>query len=447
MRACWLRWRRCSLISDGPVAQFRPKTSGCSGSTAARAAPISVPGSMRPVSSIVTWTCIGTVPADRGHGPPAGDHGRLQAEQVELGLDEQQVDAALEQARAPAPRRRRAARRSGSGRGWPAWCPGRSSRPRSRRSPDATSRAMRAAFTLISCVLSAMPYSLSGTANAPNVAVSTTSTPTAKKASCMPATRSGRVSTRISLQPSSSGPPKSSAVRPCSCMYVPNAPSYTTTRSSTRSRNALRSAIDVKATGGRFRRRSSLPVRATVRCAAMGEIVEFPSNGHTASGYLARPAGRWWSRARGDPGVVGPRPPHRGRVRPVRGRGVRGARARPLPRRDHDRARRGRQADDGDEPRPGRAGHGRCRGVPPGPRRGRPATSSASPASAWAVGSRWCWPASSPTAIAACVPWYGIIPWEHAEPDWSALQARCSGHFASEDGFFTPDAVRALERS
>ena len=54
------RWRRCSLISDGPVAQLRPMTSGCSGSTAASAAPISVPGSMRPVSSIVTWPWIGT---------------------------------------------------------------------------------------------------------------------------------------------------------------------------------------------------------------------------------------------------------------------------------------------------------------------------------------------------------------------------------------------------
>ena len=37
-----------------------PMMSGRSGSTAARAAPISVPGSMRPVSSIVTWAWIGT---------------------------------------------------------------------------------------------------------------------------------------------------------------------------------------------------------------------------------------------------------------------------------------------------------------------------------------------------------------------------------------------------
>ena len=60
MRACWERWRRCSPISVGPVAQFNPMTSGRSGSMAAKAPPISVPGSMRPVSSMVTWTCSGT---------------------------------------------------------------------------------------------------------------------------------------------------------------------------------------------------------------------------------------------------------------------------------------------------------------------------------------------------------------------------------------------------
>ena len=51
------------------------------------------------------------------------------------GLDEEQVDAALEQAVRPAPRRRRAARRSGSGRARRTWCPGRSSRPRSAGGP------------------------------------------------------------------------------------------------------------------------------------------------------------------------------------------------------------------------------------------------------------------------------------------------------------------------
>ena len=50
-----------------------------------------------------------------------------------------------------------------------------------------------------------MPYSLSTSGKAPNVAVSTASTPASKNSSCIWATRSGRVSTRCSLQPSSAG--------------------------------------------------------------------------------------------------------------------------------------------------------------------------------------------------------------------------------------------------
>lgn len=49
-------------------------------------------------------------------------------------------------------------------------------------------------------------------------------------------------------------------------------------------------------------------------------------------------------------------------------------------------------------------------------------------------------------AIVACAPFYGIIPWPSAEPDWSKLQAPVRGHFASEDGFFGPEQVRALEQ-
>ena len=56
MRAWAARWRRCSPISTGPVAQLMPMTSGFNGSMAASAAAISVPGSMRPVSSTVTCT-------------------------------------------------------------------------------------------------------------------------------------------------------------------------------------------------------------------------------------------------------------------------------------------------------------------------------------------------------------------------------------------------------
>jgi carboxymethylenebutenolidase len=50
-----------------------------------------------------------------------------------------------------------------------------------------------------------------------------------------------------------------------------------------------------------------------------------------------------------------------------------------------------------------------------------------------------------PDKVKACVPWYGIIPWAAVQPDWSALDAPVLGHFAENDGFFTPDAVRELE--
>ena len=50
-----------------------------------------------------------------------------------------------------------------------------------------------------------------------------------------------------------------------------------------------------------------------------------------------------------------------------------------------------------------------------------------------------------PDLVKACVPWYGIIPWPEAQPDWTALEAPVLGHFAEEDGFFDPAAVGELQ--
>ncbi len=50
-----------------------------------------------------------------------------------------------------------------------------------------------------------------------------------------------------------------------------------------------------------------------------------------------------------------------------------------------------------------------------------------------------------PDKVKACVPWYGIIPWESAQPDWSRLDAPVLGHFAEHDGFFSPDKVAGLQ--
>ncbi|MCU1452412.1 MAG: Carboxymethylenebutenolidase [Acidimicrobiales bacterium] len=53
---------------------------------------------------------------------------------------------------------------------------------------------------------------------------------------------------------------------------------------------------------------------------------------------------------------------------------------------------------------------------------------------------------TQPEAFGAVVPWYGLIPWPDAQPDWSALQAPVRGHIAEKDEYFTIDAARELEQ-
>jgi carboxymethylenebutenolidase len=50
-----------------------------------------------------------------------------------------------------------------------------------------------------------------------------------------------------------------------------------------------------------------------------------------------------------------------------------------------------------------------------------------------------------PDAVAAVVPFYGVIPWPTAQPDWSKLAAKVEGHYAELDDFFGPDAVAQLQ--
>ena len=49
-----------------------------------------------------------------------------------------------------------------------------------------------------------------------------------------------------------------------------------------------------------------------------------------------------------------------------------------------------------------------------------------------------------PDKIKACVAWYGLIPWPDVQPDWDRLDAPVLGHYAENDGFFTPAAAQAL---
>jgi carboxymethylenebutenolidase len=49
-----------------------------------------------------------------------------------------------------------------------------------------------------------------------------------------------------------------------------------------------------------------------------------------------------------------------------------------------------------------------------------------------------------PDAVKAVVPCYGVIAWPDAQPDYSAMSAAVLGHYAEKDGFFTPEAAEAL---
>jgi carboxymethylenebutenolidase len=51
-----------------------------------------------------------------------------------------------------------------------------------------------------------------------------------------------------------------------------------------------------------------------------------------------------------------------------------------------------------------------------------------------------------PEEVEAVAPFYGVIPWgEAAQPDYTKLQAIVRGHFAANDGFFSPEMAKQLE--
>ena len=50
-----------------------------------------------------------------------------------------------------------------------------------------------------------------------------------------------------------------------------------------------------------------------------------------------------------------------------------------------------------------------------------------------------------PDAVKAVAPYYGLIPWASAQPDWSKLDAKVVGEYAADDGSFPPDKVHELE--
>lgn len=52
-----------------------------------------------------------------------------------------------------------------------------------------------------------------------------------------------------------------------------------------------------------------------------------------------------------------------------------------------------------------------------------------------------------PDAVAACVPFYGVIPPAAPPPDWAAMTAFVQGHYATDDDLAGPPAVAELERT
>ena len=50
-----------------------------------------------------------------------------------------------------------------------------------------------------------------------------------------------------------------------------------------------------------------------------------------------------------------------------------------------------------------------------------------------------------PEDVKAAVPYYGVIR-DDGQPDWSRLEAAVQGHYAEKDDYFPPDKVKALEQ-
>ena len=50
-----------------------------------------------------------------------------------------------------------------------------------------------------------------------------------------------------------------------------------------------------------------------------------------------------------------------------------------------------------------------------------------------------------PDDVEAVVPYYGLIPWPAAQPDYTKLKAPVQGHYGESDDFASPESVHKLE--
>jgi carboxymethylenebutenolidase len=49
-----------------------------------------------------------------------------------------------------------------------------------------------------------------------------------------------------------------------------------------------------------------------------------------------------------------------------------------------------------------------------------------------------------PDTVSAVVPCYGIVPWPDVQPDYAAMSAAVLGHYAEQDEYFTPEKANEL---
>ena len=56
------------------------------------------------------------------------------------------------------------------------------------------------------------------------------------------------------------------------------------------------------------------------------------------------------------------------------------------------------------------------------------------------------WLSTIKPQVAACVPFYGVIPWDGVQPDYSASQAAYLGHYAGNDNPETNESARKVEK-
>src|SRR5919201_1054830 len=248
---CSASARRGSPTSRGPVEQFSPRTSAPQAAIIAAADNGSVPSSMRPDGSSVICAISGTL-------RPVSSIARRAPKICERSSRRSWAVSAMMQSTPPRSSGTVCSRKisvSSAGRTRPrsgSLEEGRNPlgpsdpatyrrRPSVRCARSASPRAIRAACSFTSATRAPSANSSSLGRLPPKVFVSTTSQPTSRYERCTPATTSGRVSERISLQPCR--PSKSLTVRsPASCIrcrVVPMAPSKTTIPRAIASRRSL----------------------------------------------------------------------------------------------------------------------------------------------------------------------------------------------------------------